>query len=322
MRPETLAAAMGNSVTAARYAELEPAFSAAMADAGCTTVARAAMWCAQVGHESLGLRYMEEIASGTAYEGRRDLGNVQPGDGPRFKGRGPIQLTGRGHYADCSKWAFARGLVPSDNYFLANPEQLASVRFGFVGAVWYWTVARPGLNAMSDARDLRAATLAINGGTNGLDARRTRYERCLALGSALLDGAPSSSGKDWFDMATRDDLISAVREALHGGDRPVAVREDLNYARNQIAAAVGADPTAEPAAIAVHPGTVLGQVLGAREDARRNNADVVARLARLAAAPGGAAAVVSSFDPSLLDAFARACADELAARMAAKNSAG
>ena len=52
----------------------------------------------QLAHESVSLRYFEEIASGSAYEGRRDLGNIHPGDGVRYKGRGPIQLTGRSNY--------------------------------------------------------------------------------------------------------------------------------------------------------------------------------------------------------------------------------
>jgi putative chitinase len=59
------------------------------------TPLRQAHFLAQVGHESGGFIYNEELASGEAYNGRADLGNTHPGDGPRFKGRGLIQLTGR-----------------------------------------------------------------------------------------------------------------------------------------------------------------------------------------------------------------------------------
>ncbi|NKT91728.1 peptidase C39 [Rhodococcus hoagii] len=186
MTAETLSRAMGGAVSRERYAALLAAFTEAMRQAGCTTVERAAMWCAQLGHESGGLRWMEEIADGSDYEGRRDLGNTQPGDGRRFKGRGPIQLTGRHNYTECSRWAHGRGLVPSPTYFVDKPAELASDRYGFVGAVWYWTAARPQLNALADARDIVAATRAINGGTNGLPDRQLRYKRCLELGAALL----------------------------------------------------------------------------------------------------------------------------------------
>jgi hypothetical protein len=63
-----------------------------------------AAFVAQVSHESGGLLYFEELASGAAYEGRSNLGNTQTGDGKRFKGRGPIQLTGRYNYNECANY--------------------------------------------------------------------------------------------------------------------------------------------------------------------------------------------------------------------------
>lgn len=196
MDTATLARAMGDSLSLTRYAALTESFNAAMRAADITTVNRAAMWCAQIGHESAGLRYMEEIASGAAYEWRSDLGNTQAGDGVRFKGRGPIQVTGRHNYTQVSAWAYHEGLVPSARYFVDNPAELASDRYGFIGPVWYWTQARPQLNALSDAQDLIGATRAINGGTNGLDDRRVRWNRCLALGAALLPGDDMSAADD------------------------------------------------------------------------------------------------------------------------------
>lgn len=195
---ETLSAAMGHYVPLARYTALLPAFNAAMLQANCTTVNRAAMWCAQLGEESGGLRWMEEIASGAAYEGRKDLGNIYPGDGVRFKGRGPIQITGRGNYTALSRWAYSCGYVPSATYFLDAPSLLSSDKYGFLGPVWYWTVARPRLNAYADAGDVQSATKAINGGLNGLADRQARWNECLRLGQALLPTggvAPGDGGR-------------------------------------------------------------------------------------------------------------------------------
>jgi len=210
---ETLARAMGDQLPLGRYAELLPAFADAMIAADITNIKRAAMWCAQLGHESEGLRWMEEQNwSGgkktdaqyfAMYEGRADIGNVRQGDGLRFKGRGPIQVTGRANYTALSQWAHRQGRVPSPTFFADNPEALSGIQYGFLGAAWYWTVARAQLNALSDAGNLDAVTLLINGGKNGLDDRRRRYERCLKLGDALLVG-----GDD--DPAIWDEIAAAL----------------------------------------------------------------------------------------------------------------
>lgn len=187
MDVRTLSEAMGAALSPARYAELLPGMVGAMRAAGITTAARAAMWCAQIGHESAGLRYMEEIADGSAYEGRADLGNTQPGDGHRFKGSGPIQLTGRHNFTLFSRWCAEQGYTTDPGLLVARPELVRSdPRFGFLAASWYWTVARPQLNALADAHDLEGATRAINGGLNGITDRRARYDRCSALGDRLL----------------------------------------------------------------------------------------------------------------------------------------
>lgn len=183
----TLRDAMLGNEPPGYYGPLAPAFTKALHQAGCHTVKRAAMFCAQIGHESAGLRYMEELASGKEYEGRRDLGNIHPGDGPRYKGRGPIQITGRANYREVSEWAHAKGIVPSRTYFVDHPQQLASHDYGFLGAVWYWTVARD-MNHYADRDDIVGATKAVNGGTNGLDDREMRWHHCLKMGDRLVKG--------------------------------------------------------------------------------------------------------------------------------------
>ena len=138
-----------------------PALNAAMLEFGITTPARAASFLAQLAHESGQLLYVRELASGAAYEGRRDLGNVQPGDGVRFRGRGLIQVTGRTNYTACGK---ALGLD-----LLAKPEMLEQTVNACRSAGWFWQSR--GLNALADAGDQVALTRRINGGTNGLAER-------------------------------------------------------------------------------------------------------------------------------------------------------
>lgn len=192
MDAQTLSSVMGGTLTLARYRELLPGYENAMRAANINNIERAAMFAAQIGHESVGLRYMEEIASGTAYNGRADLGNTQPGDGPRYKGSGPIQLTGRANFRAFTQWANRAGHTTLN--FEAQPELVRNdPKWGFLAASWYWVVARPQINSLADKRDLIGVTRAINGGTNGLDDRRNRYNRALNLGARLLPGTGSTT---------------------------------------------------------------------------------------------------------------------------------
>lgn len=190
MDANTLSKAMGGPLSLSRYEELAPHFNAAMIEAGVTNVNRATHWCAQLGHESGGLKWLEEIWGPSdaqkRYEGRADLGNTVTGDGYRYRGRSPIQITGRGHYLNLSKWAHGKGYVPSATFFVDNPDQLSAPKYTFLGPVWYWTVARPGLNALCDKDDLIGVTKAINGGTNGLADRRARLTSAKTLGDKIL----------------------------------------------------------------------------------------------------------------------------------------
>jgi putative chitinase len=135
-----------------------------VAHAELNTPLRLAHFLAQASEESDGLHTTVEYASGQAYEGRRDLGNIHPGDGPRFKGRGLIQLTGRFNY---HAYGAALGLD-----LVANPELAAQFPAAAMIAAEYWR--QRGLNRFADHDDVRGVTLRVNGGENGL-ANRKRY---------------------------------------------------------------------------------------------------------------------------------------------------
>ena len=185
---DILSEAMGGAVSEDRYRQLLPAVADALIKSDCTNVNRIAMWCAQIGHESVGLKYMKEIGDAayfSKYNNRADLGNG-PTDGPRYPGRGPIQITGRFNYRKLSQWAHGKGYVPSPSFFEDHPEKLELDEYAFLGAIWYWTVARADINALSDNRDLETVTRRINGGLTGIDDRRTRYNRAQAMGNRLL----------------------------------------------------------------------------------------------------------------------------------------
>lgn len=147
---------------------------------------RLAHYICQLAHESGNFRYDEEIASGAAYEGRKDLGNTEPGDGKRFKGRGPIQITGRANYAAFTKWCRANiASVAPD--FTAAPDQITTDPWEGIAPIWYWSTRK--LNALADENNIEQITKKINGGLNGFNDRIAKYVRTglVLLGYAADD---------------------------------------------------------------------------------------------------------------------------------------
>lgn len=161
---------------APRAARFHAGLVQAMAKYEIGTTLRQAHFLAQVGHETGRLRWTEELADGKSYEGRGDLGNTEPGDGPRFKGRGLIQLTGRKNYQDFAK-ACAVDIM-SNPRMLATDHVLAADCAG-----WFWSTR--GLNGLADKDDVRGITRKINGGENGLAERKA----ILGMAKTILKGA-------------------------------------------------------------------------------------------------------------------------------------
>ncbi|MET4634954.1 glycoside hydrolase family 19 protein [Kaistia defluvii] len=160
-------------------AGLAPLLVEILPDYGITTPLRLAHFLAQAAHETAGFKTLVEYGS-TAYFDKRygpqtdvgkTLGNTQPGDGARFRGRGIFQCTGRFNYAKYGK------LIGVD--LIANPGQAANVANSVRIACEYWKAK--GLNALADANNIEAITRKINGGTNGLKDRKAYLEKARAI---------------------------------------------------------------------------------------------------------------------------------------------
>lgn len=193
---------------------------------GANTVWRCAMLLAQVAEESASFHALEEYASGSEYEWRHDLGNTQPGDGVRFKGRTLIQITGRNNYGRVSQWAHSHGLVPTSDYFIQNPSALAHMRYAWVGPAQYWlgnhNHGYGSINAAADARDLVAATYMVNGAQNGYDTRRAYYRAALSQGNAILPAHPSPA-------APKEDTLSAAEVAQINAHTDAKTKQVMEY---------------------------------------------------------------------------------------------
>lgn len=146
---------------------------------GITTPRRQAAFLAQAGHETGSFRWLVEIWGPTGaqsrYDGRVDLGNTEPGDGYRYRGRGIFHLTGRATYR-------AAG-------FEDEPNRVSEPEHAVWTAGWYWR--SHDLEHPADRMDLQEITRRINGGTNGYTDRCVRYVRALSVIGVDISGQPA-----------------------------------------------------------------------------------------------------------------------------------
>ena len=137
-----------------------------------TTPQRIRHFLSQTAHESGGGRYKKELASGEAYEFRDDLGNDEVGDGPKYKGAGYIQLTGKYNYLRLSQYL-------NDPQVMNGVEYVAE-NYPFTSAGYWWM--DNDMNELIDSgADVLAVTRRVNGGTNGLADREKYHAICLEV---------------------------------------------------------------------------------------------------------------------------------------------
>ena len=133
------------------------------------------MLMANLCHESCGFVYMKEIDSGEYLNGRRDLGNVYPGDGPLFRGCGPLQVTGRNHFQSASDWLRDhRGI--DDGKIMELGTDYAADHYAFTIAI-PWLLNNDLLTVCLH-KGFEACCVKINGGYNGFEDRCVWYSKC------------------------------------------------------------------------------------------------------------------------------------------------
>ena len=190
---------------------------------GLTGAHRLAQYVCQITHESGRFRYDQEIWGPTAaqrrYDTRTDLGNTpaRDGDGYRYRGRGPIQITGKDNYRRFTAWA--KGHAPLAPDFVVGPDEVTTDPWEGLVGLWYWSEGNPtgnSLNRFADIGDTEMITRLINGGLNGFDDRLDLYVRTalVFLGEELAAGVVERF-QARHGLIVDDIAGPATRKALH-----------------------------------------------------------------------------------------------------------
>jgi len=187
------------------------------AAAGLARPHRLAQYLAQLLHESGAFRHDRELWGPTAaqqrYDIRTDLGNTpaRDGDGFLFRGRTPMQITGRSNYSQFTLWARQfRADVPD---FVLDPDAALTDPWEGLGPIWYWETRN--LNTYADQGDIEMVTRRINGGLNGYADRQHWYVRA-ALGLLGRDPGDIRAFQKAAGVAVDGIAGPRTRAALHG----------------------------------------------------------------------------------------------------------
>ena len=199
-----------------------PSFAATLDGYDINTPLRIAHFLAQVAEESDGFCTTEEYASGQEYEGRRSLGNTHPGDGPLYKGRGLIQLTGRANYATIG----AILKLPLEKSPLTVNEPVVYL----LVSCEYWK--KRVINPHCDADDVISVTHLVNGGLNGIEMRRAYLAKAKALlaGLAAADLEPLGGGIAVLHRGTEGSAVTMLQQRLVAAGYPIALDGDFGPA--------------------------------------------------------------------------------------------
>src|SRR5210317_378996 len=171
------------------------------------TANRAAGFIAQCGHESLGFTVLKENLNYSAkaldavfpkyfknagrdaeeyhrqpekianviYANRMGNGDTESGDGWFYRGRGPIQLTGKDNYTN-----FANDFFDDPETVMDDPDLLCDhIPTSLLAAIWFWN--KNGLNKYADEKDIKGMTKRINGGYIGLEDRIKHYDYAMEI---------------------------------------------------------------------------------------------------------------------------------------------
>lgn len=224
-----------------------PYINPALAEGRIDTPKRIAAFMTQLAHESGEYRYMEEIADGRAYETRIDLGNTPDydGDGPRYKGHGPIQITGQDAHRRCGQ-ALGLDLI-KDPLLITLPQHATR------SAVWFWNDKVGGLSVLADHDWIITISRFVNGGYNGLQDRLKYWKR----NREIMGLPPIEKPLDWEEASIRyfqaqhglfadgkvgEKTLAALRRGSAGSTEKTLKRGDSGDFVKAMQAALGVTP--------------------------------------------------------------------------------